>query len=218
MKGKLIVIEGIDGSGKTTQTKLLIKHLRQAGKAVKSIHFPQHGREVFGNLVDAYLNGEFGPAPKIDYRLASTLYALDRFEAKSKIEQWLKKGYFVVLDRYAESNFGHQAGKIQNKKKREQVIDWLYSLDYKVLKNPRPDLVLFLNVPVKIVVDLMKRMNKHHDGHEKDVNFLENSRHVYLEACRKFSYWKNIQCVKNNKILTKTEIHKKIRALVNEFC
>ena len=83
--------------------------------------------------------------------MASILYALDRFEAKNKIKRWLKKGYWVVLDRYTESNFGHQAAKIKNPQRRQQVIRWLHNLDYKILKNPQPNLVLFLNVPVKFV-------------------------------------------------------------------
>lgn len=210
MPGKLIIIEGIDGSGKTTQTKLLVERLKKQGRVVKSIHFPQHGQDVFGNLVDAYLQGQFGPAPKLDYRLASTLYALDRFEAKAKIERWLQSGYWVVLDRYAESNFGHQGGKIKNSQQRQRVIDWLFHLDYAVLKNPRPDLVLFLNVPVKNVVKLLAQTGKVQDGHERDVKFLENSRAAYLAACQKFKYWKNIDCVENGRLLPIEKIHEKI--------
>ncbi|HRY63256.1 MAG TPA: dTMP kinase [Patescibacteria group bacterium] len=217
MKGKLIIIEGIDGSGKTTQTRLLIEQLRKKGKKVKSIHFPQHGQEVFGNLVDAYLQGEFGPAPKIDYRLASTLYALDRFEAKSKIERWLKSGHWVVLDRYAESNFGHQGGKIKNIKKQCQVLKWLYNLDYVVLKNPKPDLVLFLNVPVKEVIRLLDKTGKAKDEHEKDVNFLKNSRQAYLLACQNFKYWKNINCVENGQLLSIEKIHQKIWGIIKRL-
>lgn len=215
-KGKFIVIEGIDGSGKTTQTNLLVQCLKKEGKIVKSIHFPQHGQEVFGNLVDAYLRGEFGPAPRLDYRLASTLYALDRFEAKNKITGWLKKGYWVVLDRYTESNFGHQGGKIKNPKKQLQVIDWLYDLDYRLLKNPKPDIVLFLNVPVKEVAKLLNKTRKIKDEHEKDLNFLKNSRAAYLAASQKFRYWKNIECFKNNELLSIEEIHQKIWALVKK--
>ncbi len=210
MKGKLIIIEGIDGSGKTTQTKLLVERLKKQGRVVKSIHFPQHGHEVFGELVDAYLQGQFGPAPKIDYRLASTLYALDRFEAKSKIERWLKSGHWVVLDRYAESNFGHQGGKIKNIKKQRQVIEWLYNLDYQILKNPKPNLVLFLNVPVNNVINLLAKTDKIKDEHEKDVNFLKNSRQAYLAACQKLKYWKNIGCVESGQLLPIEKIHEKI--------
>jgi len=209
-KGKLIVIEGIDGSGKTSQTKLLIKKLRKQGKKVKTIHFPQHGQGVFGKLVDAYLKNQFGPAPKLDYRLASTLYALDRFEAKNKLEKWLKAGYWIILDRYTESNFGHQAGKIKNKNKRLEVIKWLYDLDYKVLQNPKPDLVIFLDVPVNCAIKLMKKMDKKHDGHESDKQFLKNSHTAYLDGVRMFKYWQSIKCVKNNKLLTIDEIHNKI--------
>jgi dTMP kinase len=210
MPGKFIVIEGIDGSGKTTQTKLLIQRLKKQGKKVKSIHFPQHGQEVFGNLIDAYLNGAFGPAVKLDYRLASTLYALDRFEAKEKITAWLKKGYWVILDRYAESNFGHQGAKIKNRQKRLEVITWLYNLDYQVLKNPRPDKVFFLNVPVKFVVKLLNKTGKIKDQHEKDQAYLQNCREAYLAACQKYPYWCNIDCTDKNQLLTIQNINQKI--------
>lgn len=214
-KGKLIIIEGIDGSGKTTQTKLLINYLKKSGHAVKTIHFPQHGHEVFGILIDGYLENKFGPAVSIDYRLAAVLYALDRYEAKGKINGWLKKGYFVVLDRYTESNFGHQGGKIKNIKKRQRVINWLYNLDYKILKNPRPDLVLFLDMPVHYVGKLMKKMGKKLDGHESNNSHLNNSRAAYLTALQKFSYWRRIICTVNNRLLTIDRIHSNILKTLN---
>jgi len=216
-KGKLIIIEGIDGSGKTTQAKFLIKQLKQQGRKIKTIHFPQHHQDVFGNLVGAYLNNEFGPATKLDYRLAATLYACDRFEAKDKINGWLAQGYWVILDRYAESNFGHQGGKISHTKKRLAVINWLYNLDYKVFKNPKPDLVIFLDIPVKFVVKLMQIMGKQHDGHESNRQFLKNSRQAYLEANKKYNYWQSVQCIKNNQLLTINEIHVKILRIVKKL-
>lgn len=216
MKAKLIVIEGIDGAGKTAQTKLLIQRLRQSGKKVKTIHFPQHGNDVFGNLVDLYLNNKFGPAPKLDYRLASTLYALDRFEAKDKINGWLKQGYFVVLDRYAESNFAHQGGKIKNQVQRLKVIKWLHGLDYKVLDNPKPDLVLFLDVPPKFSISLMSKMGKKKDGHEKDRNYLLSTYQTYLLAAKKFNYWHTIKCSQGNSLLTIKEVHDKIWKRINK--
>lgn len=210
MKGKFIVIEGIDGSGKTTQTKLLIKFLKKQGHKIKTIHFPQHGQEVFGKLVDAYLNNEFGQATKLDYRLASTLYALDRLEASKKIKKWIKQGNWVILDRYTESNFGHQAGKINNKKQRLKTIKWLHDLDYKVLQNPKPNLVLFLDVPVHFARTLIKKMGKVQDGHENDKKYLKNSRQAYLEAAKYFKYWQTIKCVSANKLLPKNKIHDNI--------
>ncbi len=214
-KGKLIIIEGIDGSGKSTQTKLLIDKLKQQGKKVKSIHFPQHGQETFGKLVDAYLHNEFGLAPQVDYRLASILYAGDRFEARNKINHWLRQGFWVVLDRYAESNFGHQGGKINNSQKRIRIIDWLYHLDYDVFKNPKPNLVIFLDIPVKFVIKLMHLMGKQQDAHESDQQFLKNSRQAYLQANKKYNYWHSVQCIKKNKLLGIDDIHNKIWRIIN---
>ncbi|MFH1890189.1 MAG: dTMP kinase [Candidatus Kuenenbacteria bacterium] len=206
MPGKFIVFEGIDGSGKTTQTRLLINILRKKGKKVKTIHFPQHQHKVFGVLVDEYLNNKFGKASRLDYRLASILYACDRFEAKDKINTWLKQGHWIVLDRYVESNFGHQAGKIKNKNKRKEVMDWLFKLDYKIFKNPRPDIVFLLDVPEKIAAQLQTIMKKKKDGHEKDLIYLQNTKRAYLEACSSFKYWQKIKCVENKRLLTPREI------------
>lgn len=210
MKGKLITIEGIDGSGKSTQTKLLISYLKKSGQFVKTIHFPQHDHDFFGVLIDKYLNNDFGMATKVDYRLASVLYAGDRFEAKRKIMRWLENGLTVVLDRYTESNFGHQAGKIQDKKQRGRIMQWLYDLDYKVFKNPRPDRVFFLDVPETVAFELQIKMNKKKDGHESNLEYLKNTRKAYIEACEKFKYWRRIECMGKDGLLTKKEIADKI--------
>jgi len=216
-KGKFIVIEGIDGSGKSTQTKLLIARLKKNKLKVKTMHFPQHGHEVFGNLVDSYLNNHFGHATRLDYRLASVLYAADRFEAKEKINRWLGEGYWVVLDRYTESNFGHQASKVRDKEKRLQIMEWLYNLDYKVFKNPKPDMTIFLQVDEKLVSKLMDKMGKSKDGHEGNVSFLRRSRIAYQEACDKFGYWKKIKCVVRGKLLSIDEIHQKVWDMVSKY-
>lgn len=217
MQSKFIVLEGIDGAGKTSQTDLLIKRLQKQGDTVKTIHFPQHGQEIFGNLVDAYLAGEFGPAPKLDYRLASLLYALDRYQAKDKINHWLTRGCWVILDRYAESNFGHQGAKIKNKAKRLKVIQWLHDLDYEVLKNPKPDLVLFLDVPAKFSLRLMKFSNRQRDGHENDKKYLNHTHQAYLDSARKFKYWQTINCLQQDKLLTIKQVHERIWKRIKKF-
>ncbi len=213
-KGKLIVIEGIDGSGKSTQIKLLVKRLKRENKKIKTFHFPQHGKDVFGKLVDEYLNNVFGVASQVDYRLASLLYACDRFEAMPKIKKWLSQGYWVILDRYAESNFGHQGAKISSATKRLKVIEWLYNLDYKVFQNLKPSMVIFLDLPVKLAINFMLAARKKFDGHEQDHTFLINSRRAYLQACKKYDYWYSVQCFKSGKPLTIKEIHNNIYMLI----
>ncbi len=214
LRGKLIIIEGVDGSGKTTQTKLLIQRLKRNGYKVKSLHFPQHGHEIFGKLVDAYLADEFGPAVKLDYRLAATLYAADRFEARTKIEKWLERGNWVVLDRYAESNFGHQGGKIGRASKRSRVINWLYDLDYKVFRNPHPDLVIFLDLPAKLSQNLIKQRRQGKDGHEKDFNFLLNSRRAYLQAKDMYDYWSTVNCLEKGRLLDAAAVHCRLWSII----
>lgn len=112
MHGKLIVIDGIDGAGKATQTKLLIERLRETGYKTATLDFPQYYNNFFGHLIGRFQNNEFGDAPTASPYLASVLYAADRWETKEKIEKWLEEGRIVILDRYASSNQIHQGGKI----------------------------------------------------------------------------------------------------------
>jgi len=138
-----IVIEGPDGSGKATQTNLLIKTLKKKGHKIKKIDFPQYGKKSAG-LVEEYLNGKYGKSTEVGPYRASIFYACDRYDASFKIKDWLKKGYIVVADRYISSNVGHQGGKIRNKLKRKKYIKWLYDLEYNIFEIPKPDITLIL--------------------------------------------------------------------------
>jgi len=213
---KLIVIEGVDASGKNTQTKLLIKHIKNQGRQVETIPFPRHGQQFFGVLVDKYLNNEFGDAAQLDPHIASLFYACDRWEVKNKLDGWLKQGKTIVLDRYATSNMAHQASKIKNTEERNQFINWLHQLEFDIFKIPAPDLVFYLNVPIPIVLDLMSKRdqtqkkyikNGNRDGLESNTNHLTEARETYLGLCKKYDYWRQIDCVQNNKLLTINQIH-----------
>src|SRR3989338_10155552 len=193
-KGKLIVIDGTDGSGKATQTNLLVKHLKKDGRKVKVIDFPGYYSNFFGKFIGHCLSEQYYNFIKVHPKIASVLYAADRFETKDKIEKWIKKGYIVVANRYASANQIHQGGKITNTKKREAFIKWLAEMEYGVFKISKPDAVFYLSVPIPIVLKLIKerdkkehrnylgpasprlrRISKKKDVHEKDVKFLENS-------------------------------------------
>jgi len=217
MQGKLIVIDGTDGSGKATQTKLLIKKLNKNGYKVKSIDFPRHGLRSSA-LVDDYLNGKFGTPDEIGPYRASIFYACDRYAASFKMRKWLEEGYIVIADRYVSSNIGHQASKIKDSKERRKYIDWLFNLEYKIFKIPIPDLTLLLFVPVNIARKNIDKKglreyiesNDNKDIHEKDVNHLIEAEKSYLKASKELPYWDRLNCTKDGKILSREKIHESV--------
>jgi dTMP kinase len=228
--GKFIVIEGIDGSGKSTQEKLLIKSLKKEGCKVSFIDFPQHGQKSAG-LVDEYLTGKYGSANEVSPYQASVFYACDRYDASFKIRNWLKAGRIVIADRYIGSNIGHQGGKIKNKKERKKYLKWLYSLEYGIFKIPRPDINFILKVPPKIaqvlsgkITDKKKKAKKigylgrKKDIHEKNLNHLKNTEGAYLDIAKEFPRdFKLIECFKNGKLLPPEIIHQEILRKVKQI-
>ncbi|MEI6280785.1 MAG: dTMP kinase [bacterium] len=225
-KGKFIVIDGTDGSGKATQVKLLVESLRGEGRKVKVIDFPEYYSNFFGKFIGHCLSEQYYNFIKVHPKIASVLYAADRFESRDKIYKWLKDGNIVIADRYASANQIHQGGKISNAKKREGFLKWLDEMEYKVFKIPRPDAVFYLSVPVPIVMKLMKDRNKNSDRgylgkkkdvHEKDVNFLENSRKSALWLAKTQKGWTKIECVKNDVLDTRENIHKEIYEKVKKI-
>jgi len=214
-RGKLIVIEGVDGSGKTTQTQLLVARLRMIGKQVQTIKYPRHNTPFFGKMVDEYLTGKFGPADKLGPHLASLLFACDRFETKSQLLSWLSVGNWIVPDRYMTSNLGHQLGKISKITEKEEFINWAEEMEYRVFGIPRPDLVIYLDLPIKIIENLINKRAKETkaialDGHESNLEHLKKAQDAYRFCLKKFPYWTEINCMEHDELLPAEEIHKKI--------
>jgi dTMP kinase len=218
-KGKLIVIDGTDGSGKTTQTKLLIKHLSKDGKKVKFIHFPRYEDNFFGKFIAHCLSEQYYNWVNIHPKIASVIYAADRWESKDQVEKWLALGYIVVMDRYISSNQIHQGGKIANVKKREAFIKWLAEMEYKVFKIPAPDTTIYLSLPMPMVLKLIKDRNykgtraylgSKKDVHEKDKNFLKNSIKSALWLAETQKNWIKIECMKNGELRSFSNIHEEI--------
>lgn len=219
-RGKLIVIDGTDGSGKATQTKLLVSRLKKDGKKVEVIDFPDYYGNFFGKFIGHCLSEQYYNFVKVHPKIASVLFAADRFESKDKIDKMLKEGYIVIANRYVSANQIHQGGKIKNAKKREDFIKWLDEMEHKVFKIPRPDAVFYLNVPHKFVLKLIKRRNtmgsrsymgkRKHDVHEKDANFLENSRKSALWLAKTQKNWVKIDCVKSGVLETRKNIHQQV--------
>lgn len=211
-KGKFIVFEGSDGSGKTTQAKLLTEYLAKNKIPYKHISFPRYTESLWGAMVRRYLDGDFG---KLDSYLASMLYAGDRFSASSQIRKWLVEGKLVVCDRYVASNIGHQAGKMANVSDQNNFINWLEKLEYEENEIPREDLVIYLSVPVEVSRKLMSTRKKL-DIHESEKKHLEHAFSVYGRIARARDYWQTIECTKKGKLLAPFLIHEKILSILKK--
>ena len=203
-QGKLIVFDGPDGSGKATQTKLLVKRLKENGIRVRTLDFPQYASNFFGKLLYECLHGKQKGFSMLDPHITSVLYAADRFESKKTIEQWLHDGYTVILDRYVSANQIHQGGKISDVRKRTKFLSWLDMMEYDIFSIPRPDLVVYLSMPVEFSLDLLRR-EKESDSVESDRTYLENSARTAEWLCRK-NHWKKITCVESGKLLSEEVI------------
>ena len=225
-KGKLIVIDGTDGSGKATQVKLLAKTLRSEGHVVKLLDFPEYYKNFFGKFIGHCLSEQYYNWINVHPKIASISYAADRWESSSKIKDWLKKGYIVIANRYVSANQIHQGGKIANPKKREGFIKWLDEMEYKVFKIPKPDVVFYLSVPMEIILKLIKERNKKisraYVGKRKDIvegniPYLTNSNKTAMWLSQTQKGWVRIECVKNGVIDARENIHKEIYAKVKKI-
>ena len=204
MKGKIIVIEGADASGKHTQSKLLVERLEKNGNEVEFFSFPRY-ETFFGKLVKKYLLGEFGSLKEVKPELASLLYSLDRFDAMPQIEKSVGNGKIVVCDRYTASNIAHQAAKFQGEKRR-QFIEWIESVESRL---PSPDLTIFLDLPVEVSAKLMQSRQREKDIHELDLDYLKATRQVYAGLSKKGG-WQRIECSSGSGIKPMEEIHKDV--------
>lgn len=217
-KGKLIVIEGTDGSGKSVQTKLLSERLSQKGYKTTTTSFPQYGKKSAGPI-EEYLNGKYGTPDQVSPYAASLFYALDRFDFAREITAKLDQGYFFITDRYVDSNAGHQGGKIKDTNQRNKFLKWLYETEYKILGIPKPDLTLILHVPAEISHKLIAqkkvrsyiKKGRGRDVHEADPNHLRAAEASYLWLAKKYPKdHKIIECIKEKKLLAPEKIHETV--------
>lgn len=217
MTGQLIAIEGTDGSGKGTQIALLADRLRSEGRSVSTFAFPQYGKKSAG-LVEEYLNGAYGKPDNIDPYAGSLFFALDRFDASSKIREAVERGDIVLLDRYLDSNVGHQGGKIRDESQREKYAAWLYDLEFRILKNPRPDITLVIHVPPSVGQELIKKKTqrayieggKTHDMHEDDLTHLLHAEEAFLWLVRRSPNTHKLIESYSDRLLTPQEVHEKV--------
>lgn len=223
-KGKLIVIDGIDGAGKATQTKLLIERLTKAGYSTATLDFPRYYDNFFGRLIGRFQKGEFGDAPKLNPYIASVLYSADRWESKNQLEKWLEAGKVVILDRYVSSNQIHQGGKISVIQEKKKFLAFLEEMEFQVFKLPKPDAVIFLNVPFSVSRNLIAKKSARayiggaeSDQVEKSQSYQESAYRQSLEMVKKYNNWLEINCVENETILSPRAISEKIWPIVSRI-
>lgn len=222
MKGKLIVIEGTDCSGKETQTNLLLKRLNSENVKVEKFSFPNYqsptGKIIGGPyLGKSYIcDGWFNEgAAKVDPKVASLYYAADRKYNIHKITWLLDNGVNVILDRYVYSNMAHQGGKIDENRERIDMYDWLDNLEFNLLKLPKADIKVFLHMPYEQAVVLKKSRLEKPDQHELDVDHLKSAEAAYLELASRYDF-KTIECTEDDNIRSIEEIQEELYDYVNE--
>lgn len=217
VKGKLIVIEGTDGAGKTTQFTLLSDYLTNHHIPFETLDFPQYDKTFFGEWIGRFLNGEFGNLSEIPPYLLAFPYAADRWQAKEEIRSWLAQGKLVLTNRYVSSNAVYQGAKLP-REKREAFIKWCFQMEYEVFGVPKEDLVIYLHLPMPISQGLIEQKHKrsylkngnNKDLHESNPTLLAEVEKVYLKLAAQNPHWVKIDCYEGDKMLDKLSISKKI--------
>ena len=222
MKGKIIVVEGTDCSGKETQSKLLEERLNSIGKKCVRFDFPNYESPTGRIIGGAYLGRpEIGPsffkegAVNVEPHVVCLYYAADRKYAMPEIEKYLNDDYYVILDRYTTSNLAHQGSKIHDKDERFNMYQWIDKLEYWLLGLPKPDKTIFLHVPLENTLELRKN-RKSIDEHEKSPEYLKRAEESYLELSELYN-WDKIECIRNNKLRSVEDINNEIMKLIEKM-
>lgn len=222
-----IVIEGLDGSGKSTQVKLLTDYLKANSYNVEFIHFPTNDSEIFGDLISMFLRGELGALDQVNPYLVALIFAGDRFNLANKINSWLNEGKHVVNDRYVYSNIAYQCAKCKDRAEADKLFNWILRLEYEYFKIPRPNLNIFLEVPFSFTKNRLteNRNGKDRDYlkakadiHEQDIEFQKRVKEIYLQAVKKDENFVLIKCFDhNNNILKPQEISEMIIEEIKKY-
>ena len=214
---KFVNIEGLDGSGKSTQIKLLKKYFEENNIKYKYMHFPRTDSPIYGELIAKFLRGELGKMESVDPYLIALIYAGDRNDAKSQINEWLKQDYLVLIDRYVYSNIAFQCAKLNDSKEIEKLSDWVKYLEYEHFKIPRPDIEIFLDVPSEFTKQNLSKTREGSDRdylqgkqdiHEKNITFQERVREIYLTEVEKEDNFYKIECYNENEKIHEPEVIK----------
>ena len=221
----LIVLEGLDGAGKSTQVRKLRDYLGQKCPKLEYIHFPRYEAPVYGGLISRFLRGEFGPIDQVHPQLVALLFAEDRHGAAPDIKKAIASGATVLLDRYVYSNIAYQCAKLADTGEAETLREWILNTEFGEFDEPRPDLNIFLNVPIGFVEKNISSERKgsdraylHHaqDIHEADIEFQKRVRAMYLRQAEVDKGLQVVDCSdENGEMLPPDAIFAKIKALVD---
>ena len=223
-----IVLEGVDGSGKSTQIANLQAMLSDQGIATEYLHFPRFDAPYFGDLIARFLRGELGSVEQVDPYIVAMLYAGDRRDAAQMIRGWLDEGKVVICDRYVYSNIGYQCAKVEDETERERLREWILSLEYDYFSIPRPDVSLFLDVPEAFTERKLKQevregddrayLHGKKDIHEQSMELQRRVRQVYLDAAVYDERMHVIDCCDAElNMAAPEEIFAKIKTIVNQY-
>jgi len=220
-----IVVEGLDGSGKSTQVARLRERLKAAGIAYEYLHFPRLNEGIFGELVAKFLRGEMGAIDQVDPYLVALIYAGDRADAATGIRRWLEEGKLVLVDRYVYSNIAFQCAKTTGPVERQKLRDWILDIEFNYYNLPEPDLNIFLDVPFSFTKARLRAsrsgddrsyLNGANDIHEQDLSFQETVREVYLELGSYVNDLEILSCADQaGEMLPPDKVFEKILAALN---
>lgn len=209
-KGQLIVIDGIDGSGKTTQVDLLVKVLADKDIQYEVISFPRYEDNLYGKLVSRYLEGEFGSINDVNPYLMVCVYAGDRALAGSQIRKWLEEGKLVIVNRYVSASKAHMGANLPAEK-RHEFFKWLDELEYQTNGIPKEDLTIILDVDPKVG---QKNVSGRADIHEESLRHLEEASKIYLSLAKEDATWYVVDCMKDGGMKAREEIHQEVMRIV----
>ncbi len=222
----LIVLEGLDGAGKSTQVKKLKQYLLERCGELEYIHFPRYDAPVYGELISRFLRGDFGDNESVHPQLVALLFAEDRHGAADEIKARLAERKTVLLDRYVYSNIAYQCSKLTDEQEVEQLRRWIFDTEYKVFKEPVPDLNIFLDVPIDFVEQNLSKQRQGDDRsylagaqdiHEASIAFQQKVRNMYLRQAEEDPSFKVLDCRdEEGKMADASVIFNKLKALVDE--
>lgn len=210
-----IVLEGLDGAGKSTQIKMLREMIASRGIETEYVHFPRFDAPIYGDLIARFLRGELGSLEQVNPYIVALLYAGDRADMAAQIRQWLDAGRVVIADRYVYSNIGYQCAKIEDAVERKRLKEWILHLEYEYNRIPRPDISLFLDVPFDFTVKKLTAVREGDDRdylkggadiHESSLSLQEQVRRVYLDAAAEGNDITVIGCGDSNGAMASPEL------------
>lgn len=223
----LIVLEGLDGAGKSTQLKMLSDYVASTGKVIHHLHFPRFDAPIFGEMIAKFLRGDYGSIEQVHPQIVALLFAEDRKDAAPMLKEWLFNGDCVILDRYVYSNIAFQCSKLDSKEESDALRAWIFDTEYNKFQIPRPTLNLFLDVPISFVGAKLKDAREGEDReylegkkdiHEANLEFQKGVRRLYLEQCEIDKGFIRIDCSSSNgEMLAANDIFNKIRKEVDSI-